>query len=78
MNDWDRDNLNFILNISPETLRDFLSIMSPEDVAYAFELIRTAKAEIIVEQMEYDEINSDIDIEMSDAGAVLSKFTLKG
>ena len=76
MNDWDRDNLNFILNISPETLRDFLSIMSPDDVAYAFELIRTAKAEIIVDQMEYDENNSDI--ELSDAAAVLSKFTLKG
>lgn len=76
MNDWDKDNLNFILNISPETLRDFLSIMSPDDVAYAFELIRTAKAEIIVDQMEYDEVNSDI--ELSDASAVLSKFTLKG
>ena len=76
MNDWDRDNLNFILNISPETLRDFLSIMSPDDVAYAFELIKLAKAEIIVDQMEYDENNSDI--ELSDAAAVLSKFTLKG
>lgn len=76
MNEWDRDNLNFIMNISPETLRDFLSIMSPDDVAYAFELIKTAKAEMIVEQMEFDEVNSDI--ELSDAGAVLSKFTLKG
>ena len=76
MNEWDRDNLNFIMNISPETLRDFLSIMSPDDVAYAFELIKTAKAEIMVEQMEFDEVNSDI--ELSDAGAVLSKFTLKG
>ena len=76
MNEWDRDNLNFILNISPETLRDFLSIMSPDDVAYAFELIKLAKAEILVDQMEYDENNSDI--ELSDAAAVLSKFTLKG
>lgn len=76
MNEWDRDNLNFILNISPETLRDFLSIMSPDDVAYAFELIKLAKAEILVDQMEYDENNSDI--ELSDASAVLSKFTLKG
>lgn len=76
MNEWDRDNLNFIMSISPETLRDFLSIMTHDDVAYAFELIKTAKAEIMVEQMEFDEVNSDI--ELSDAGAVLSKFTLKG
>lgn len=76
MNEWDRDNLNFIMNISPETLRDFLSIMSPDDVAYAFELIKTAKAEMLVEQMEFDEVNSHI--ELSDAGTVLSKFTLKG
>lgn len=76
MNEWDRDNLNFIMNISPETLRDFLSIMSSDDVAYAFELIKTAKAEMIVEQMEYDEAN--LDIELPAVDTVLSKFTLKG
>lgn len=76
MNEWDKDNLNFIMNISPETLRDFLSIMSPDDVAYAFELIKTAKAEMIIEKMEYDEAN--LDIELPAVDAVLSKFTLKG
>lgn len=76
MNEWDRDNLDFIMNISPETLRDFLGIMSKDDIAYAFELIKTAKAEMIVDQIEYDEANSDI--ELSAVDAVLSKFTLKG
>lgn len=76
MNEWDKDNLDFIMNVSPETLRDFLSIMSEDDIAYAFELIKTAKAEMIVEQIEYDEANSDIELPVIDA--VLSKFTLKG
>lgn len=76
MNEWDRDNLDFIMNISPETLRDFLGIMSKDDIAYAFELIKKAKAEMIVDQIEYDEANSDI--ELSAVDAVLSKFTLKG
>jgi hypothetical protein len=78
MNDWDKDNLNFLMTISPELLKDFLQVMNGDDVAYAMELLRTAKAEILVESMEYEESYNQHDEEFSEASAVLNKFTLKG
>jgi Mg/Co/Ni transporter MgtE len=78
MNDWDKDNLNFLMTISPELLKDFLQVMDADDVAYAMELLRTAKAEILVESMEYDESYNQYDEEFPEASVVLNKFTLKG
>ncbi len=52
MNDWDRDNLNFLLTISSETFEDWLSQADEDDVEYAIELLRAAKSELIVQQME--------------------------
>lgn len=78
MNEWDKDNLNFLLTISPELLKDFLQIMNADDVAYAMELLRTAKAEILVDAIEYDEIFNQHDEEFPEASVVLNKFTLKG
>jgi hypothetical protein len=52
MNDWDRDNLNFIMNASEEGFDEWLDQADNDDVAYALELIRMAKAELIVQEME--------------------------
>jgi hypothetical protein len=52
MNDWDRDNLNFLLTISSETFEDWLLQADEDDVEYAIELLRAAKSELIVQQME--------------------------
>jgi hypothetical protein len=78
MNNWDKDNLSFLMTISPELLKDFLQIMDADDIAYAMELLRTAKAEILVEAIEYDEIFDQYDDKFPEASAVLNKFTLKG
>jgi hypothetical protein len=52
MNDWDKDNLNFLLTIDSETFEDWLSQADEDDIDYAIELLRAAKSELIVEQME--------------------------
>jgi hypothetical protein len=52
MNDWDRDNLNFIMNASEEGFDEWLDQADNDDVAYALELIRMAKAELMVQEME--------------------------
>jgi hypothetical protein len=52
MNDWDRDNLNFLLTISSETFEDWLEQADEDDIDYAIELLRAAKSELIIEQME--------------------------
>jgi hypothetical protein len=52
MNNWDRDNLNFLLTIDSETFEDWLQQADEDDIDYAIELLRAAKSELIVEQME--------------------------
>jgi hypothetical protein len=48
-NDWDRDNLNFLLNSSPEVLKDWEASMEPDDLAYAQELLDAYAEELRVE-----------------------------
>ena len=60
MNDWDKDNLNFLLTVSSETFEDWLSQADEDDIDYAIELLRAAKSELIVEQMEILDMVQDI------------------
>lgn len=52
MNEWDRDNLEFIMNTSSKEFDEWLFQASDADVNYALELIRMAKAELMVQEME--------------------------
>ena len=74
MNNWDKGNLNFILNSTDEDMEDFLSCASDEDLRYALELIQIAKAELEVKEIEMldEEANEDF----SQARAVLERFRL--
>jgi hypothetical protein len=74
MNDWDRGNLDFILNSSDADLEDFYSWASDEDLLYALQLIQLAKAELELEEIEMLEAEADEDL--SQAQAVLQRFRL--
>ena len=52
MNDWDRDNLDFIMNSDHEDFEAWLYQASDEDVEYALKLIRIAKSELIEEELD--------------------------
>ena len=52
MNEWDKDNLNFIMNTSEEGFDEWLDQADNDDIDYALELIRMAKAELMVQEME--------------------------
>jgi len=59
MNDWDRNNLHFILDSDKETLDDFYSWATEDDLNYALNLVRTAKAELLVQELELmDEVEN--------------------
>ena len=59
MNDWDRDNLNFIMNITDEGFDEWLDQADDDDIDYALQLIRMAKAELMIQEMEFtDEISN--------------------
>ena len=74
MNNWDKGNLDFILNSTDDDMEDFLSWASNEDLRYALELIQLAKAELAMQEIEMLEAETDDDF--SQAQAVLERFRL--
>jgi hypothetical protein len=78
MNDWDRNNLHFILDSDEATLEDFYSWATEDDLAYALSLVREAKTELLIQEAEIlDEMLTDATADdVADASAVLRKFQL--
>jgi hypothetical protein len=52
MNDWDRDNLKFIMETDDGAFDVWLEQADDRDIEYALELIRMARAELMVQEME--------------------------
>ena len=78
MNDWDRNNLHFILDSDEATLEDFYSWATEDDLAYALSLVREAKTELLIQEADIlDEIltNATAD-DVADACGVLKQFQL--
>jgi hypothetical protein len=74
MNNWDKENLNFILNSDDADMEDFLSWASDEDLAYALELIQLARAELELEEILMLDAQDDLDT--TQAQAILERFRL--
>jgi hypothetical protein len=78
MNDWDRNNLHFILDSDEATLDDFYSWATEDDLVYALSLVQLAKAEIMVQEAEIlDELLTDATADdVSEANTMLKQFQL--
>lgn len=75
MNNHDRANLEFLMSLKSEAQwRDWAECCDADDFVYALELLKTAHAELIVEELEAQEDDQELDL--SEATAVLSKFQL--
>lgn len=77
MNDFDRENVNFLLNASKEDMEDWHRYATEDDYTYALEILRAARTELELQELEL--LDSEIAEcgYVDDAQAVLSKFTLK-
>lgn len=74
MNDWDKNNLQFILSLNEDEFSDWYACLDDDDVAYAMELLQTARTEVNMQLASlHDEVN-----DVSDAANFLKQFTLKG
>jgi hypothetical protein len=51
MNDWDKDNLKFLLQSDSETIDEWFHYSDKDDIKYALELIRTARNEMMVYEL---------------------------
>lgn len=73
MNDHDRANLDFILNATSATLKEWYDSLEPDDLAYAQELLYAARAELDLRMVElYDDV-PDVTL----ANKVLDKYRLR-
>ena len=70
MNDWDKDNLNFLLSADEETLDDWYAQCDADDIRYALELMKAHKSELILQELEYFDKVTDL----SAATKLLQKF----
>lgn len=74
MNEWDRNNLYFILHSDEETLNDFYSWATTDDIEYALSLIRTARTELDIAELEL--LDEDTEQNgLTEARQALSKYT---
>ena len=74
MNEWDRNNLYFILHSDEETLNDFYSWATTDDIDYALSLIRTARTELDIAELEL--LDEDTEQNgLTEARQALSKYT---
>jgi len=57
MNDWDRNNLNFILTSMDDAFEKWMMESKTEDIEYALELIARHKRELAdIEEKLYDDV----------------------
>ena len=76
MNDWDKNNLEFLLSMKTEQeWLDWFAATEEDDHIYAMELIKLAQSELVVKSMELKEEYLEEE-DLSVAQAVLSKFRL--
>ena len=75
MDKWDRDNLNFLLNVDEDTFDEFMAQSSEDDIQYAIELIQTHKAELLTRQLELEDALVE-ETGLDQARAVLNRFRL--
>jgi len=75
MSDYDRENLAFLLNADPDTLRDWYYSVGPDDHKYASELLAMYSEQLQVEAELIDMSNTEVP-HILDAAAYLRKYTL--
>ena len=80
MNDFDRDNLNFLLTASKQDMEDWHRYATADDYAYAQELIQRRHTELTMQELEL--IDSEVEFlaeeqDLSEAQTLLAKFALQ-
>jgi hypothetical protein len=74
MNDWDKNNLQFILSLNEDEFEDWYACLDEDDIQYAMEILKQARTEVNMQLVALvDEVE-----DVSDAQNILKQFTLKG
>ena len=74
MNDRDQRNLDFILSLTPEQFEEWYSSISQDDIGYAIEIMKQARAVTAEKIADFFDNAEDLSL----ARSLLTRFTLKG
>mgnify|MGYP006286334963 CR=1 FL=1 len=74
MNEHDRSNVNFIMSLNERQFDEWASDLTDDDIEYAIEIIKLARAELDIEKMLLDTEHEVEDLTL--AKQFLQKFTL--
>ncbi len=74
MNDWDKNNYDYIMRLSEEDYDEFLETASEDDLNYLQELMDQKKVDLQMSIHEYEDKLSSLDTTM--AQELLRKFML--
>ena len=75
MNNWDRDNLNFILNTTDEAFSDWMLQADSDDINYAIELITQHRQEINLKEFLLKADSIDVS-DTKQAKSILQKYRI--
>ena len=75
MDNWDQNNLNFLMSLTSEEFEQFMNDSSEDDLAYALELVQREKVSVLnlIEEL-HDSMSTEMDL--SEAQSVLARFRL--
>lgn len=75
MDNWDQNNLNFLMSLTSEEFEQFMNDSSEDDLAYALELVQREKISVLnlIEEL-HDSMSTEMDL--SEAQSVLARFRL--
>jgi len=68
MNDYDRNNFEFIMSLSPQQFDEWYASISLDDIEYAIELCQAARLEMA--------LNTDAVKDLTEANTILKNFML--
>lgn len=75
MNEYDRQNLEFLLNVDEQTLCDWYDAMEPDDHEYASELLAQYAEELAIKSSIYD-VEELVLTLTPEADEIIKKYTL--
>lgn len=76
MNEYDRKNLDFLLNASREDLRQWYNATGADDHEYAAELLAAYREELVIKQRFYEVNEADLGDSLTEAEEYLKNFML--
>jgi len=75
MNDYDRSQYLFIMELSDSEFENWSQGLSDDDLKYALEIIQQARVEMLEQERELMEVDLE-ESNFTEANAVLQKFRL--